>query len=93
MYSELIYSSDNLCMDTYIRSYMDEAGYVPIALVCGYPHVAAYGAPYSDIVNRLQEASAAENYVVEIDTNNETIRLRQGWDTVSNTSFVGFALV
>lgn len=67
-------------MDTYIRSYMDEAGYVPVALVCAYPHVAAYGAPYSDIVARLQEACESEKCVIEIDTNNETIRLKSDWE-------------
>jgi len=77
---ELIFTPDNLCMDTYIRSYMDEAGYVPIALVCGYPHVQQFGALYNDIVARLQETCESERCVVEIDVNNETIRLKQGWD-------------
>jgi hypothetical protein len=61
---------------------MDEAGFVPIALVCGYPHVAGYGAPYNDIVSRVQEVAAVETSVFEADLNNETIRLRFGWEMV-----------
>lgn len=67
-------------MDTYIRAYMDEAGYVPISLVCGYPHVSYCGAIYSDIVSRLKELG--ESSVIEIDADNETIRLKEGWDMV-----------
>ncbi len=77
----MIFTPDNLCMDTFIRSYMDEAGFVPIALVCGYPNVAGFGAPYNDIVARIQEV--AENSVIEVDIANETIRLKVGWEMVS----------
>lgn len=72
-------------MDTYIRAYMDESGYVPISLVCGYPNVGCYGALYIDIVARLKELD--ENSVIEIDAENETVRLKAGWDMVRiNTS-------
>lgn len=38
--SEEHFTVDFLCQDTFLRSYMDEAGYVPIAFVCNFPAVA-----------------------------------------------------
>lgn len=38
--SEAHFTVDFLCQDTFLRSYMDEAGYVPIAFVCNFPAVA-----------------------------------------------------
>lgn len=81
-------------MDTYIRSCMDEAGYVPVSYVCAYAHVAAYGALYVDIVARLQEACATDRCVIEIDAENETIRLKKDWEVVSYCrSFVRLCLM
>lgn len=33
---ELIFSSDSLSMDTFVRSYMDQAGYVPVGKKLNY---------------------------------------------------------
>jgi hypothetical protein len=66
-------------MDTYVRAYMDEAGFVPIALVCNYYNVACYGSTYYDILNKLQEVAAKSKYY-EVDIDNETIRLKEGWE-------------
>eukprot|EP00981_Chlorochromonas_danica_P011551 scaffold4102_cov174-Ochromonas_danica.AAC.5 len=52
-----IFNPDSLCMDTYVRAYMDEAGYVPIGL---------------EVANRSK--------FYELDTENETIRLKNGWE-------------
>lgn len=78
MYSELIFSADNLCMDTFLRSYMDVEGYVPLALLCSYPNVGGYGAPLSNIIARLQETSATSR--LEVDAANETVRLKKDWE-------------
>lgn len=75
-------------MDTYIRSYMDEAGFVPIALVLGYPNVAGFYAQYYDIVQRLQEIS--ESSLLEVDIANETIRLKEGWEVVLTILYINF---
>lgn len=75
---EMILSPDNLCMDTYIRSYMDEAGYVPIALVYTYPNVAAFGALYGDLKYRLKQLG--EDSCVEIDPVNDLIRTKNNWE-------------
>ncbi len=82
-------------MDTYIRAYMDEAGFVPIALVCGYPNVAAFGAYYADIVARIQERilETTSPSVIEVDAVNETIRLKVGWEMVISVIFVAFHFV
>lgn len=71
-------------MDTFVRSYMDEAGFVPLPLLCTYQNVAAYGAPYFDVVERLNELTAERK--IEFDPSNETVRLKVGWENVSNIS-------
>lgn len=82
MHRDLIFSPDSLCMDTYVRGYMDEAGYVPVALACSYYNVACYGCSYYDIVNKLKEVSTRCKFI-ELDSENETIRLKEGWEKVS----------
>lgn len=74
---ECVMSADNLCMDTFVRSFMDEAGYIPVAYLCNYQNVAACGAPYESI---LQALSAS--LVFEADLPNETLRLRDKWQQV-----------
>ena len=54
---------------------MDEAGYVPIAFVCNFPDVLAIGAYYEDIVEGLKNSA-----LFEVDMENETLRLREGWE-------------
>jgi La domain len=79
---EYIFSGDNLCLDTYVRAYMDEEGYVPIALVCNYPNVAHYGLEYTDIVAKLAKTCEASTSMLEVDVENETVRVRSGWEMV-----------
>ena len=76
---ENIFNADNLCMDTYIRSYMDEAGFVPIMLVYNYPNVAMCGALYEDVVYKLNRMSEEETCTIEADVSNEVIRLKTNW--------------
>ena len=73
-----IFSVDNLCRDTYLRSFMDEAGYIPIAFVCNFPNIICYGADYQLIIKYLMESS-----YIEVDIVNETMRLKEGWEQVS----------
>ena len=85
---------DNLCMDTFIRSYMDVEGFVPIALVSSYQNVACFGALIQDIIARLQETAQMSR--LEVDAVNETVRLKDGWDMVSTAllkDIGGFYLV
>lgn len=69
-------------MDTFIRSYMDEEGYVPLALVCSYQNVACVGASYYDVLSKLRDAG--EGSKLELDASNETLRLKSGWEMVSS---------
>jgi hypothetical protein len=71
---EYYFSDDSLSCDTFVRSYFDTAGYIPIAFVCNFPDIVAIGAFYEDIVSQL---SASEKF--EIDAENETMRV-SGWE-------------
>jgi len=72
---EFYFSVENLARDSFLRSYMDCEGYVPIAFVCNFPGVACYGADLNEIVEWLRQSE-----LLEIDESNETIRLRDGWE-------------
>lgn len=73
---ECYFSPDSLIADTTIRSYLDEAGYIPIAFVCNFPEILAIGAYYEDIIAALQNSS-----LFEVDVENETMRLHD-WQKV-----------
>ena len=75
---EIILSPDNLCMDTFVRSYMDEAGYIPIALVLQYPNVAQFGALYGDLKYRLRQLGDTSH--IEVDAINELVRTKDNWE-------------
>lgn len=66
---EYLFSVENLCRDTYLRSFMDAEGYVPIAMVCNFPLVASYGASYPEILARLEKSETLETH-----DGNETVR-------------------
>jgi hypothetical protein len=76
---ELIYGTDYLCVDTYFRSYMDEEGFVPMALLTSYPNIACFCTPISELVSKL---SQKEDSILEVDVTNETVRLKEGWEKV-----------
>lgn len=38
-HSEYFFQKDNLCRDTFLRSHLDEEGWVPLALICNFPTV------------------------------------------------------
>lgn len=70
-------SADNLSMDTFLRSFMDEEGYIPIAYLCNYPNVVMCGAYYENILSELQKSE-----MFELDIPNETMRLKTKWHQV-----------
>lgn len=65
-------------MDVNLRSNMDEAGYLPIAYLCNYENVAYFGALYCDIIDALANSSS-----LEIDQQNEVVRVTDNWKMVS----------
>lgn len=69
---EMLFSVENLCRDTFLRSYMDEAGFIPLLFICNY--ISCFGSSYPDILNILQESP-----IIEVDTTNETVRLKENW--------------
>jgi hypothetical protein len=81
--SELMFGIDHLCVNTYFRSFMDEEGYIPIAFVANYEHIACYGAPLDELMIKL---SQKEDAILDVDMENETIRLKEGWETVRASS-------
>lgn len=72
---EAHFTVDYLCQDTFLRSYMDEAGFVPIAFICNFPEVAYFGAEYQDIIDGLKKSQ-----LLEVDEENECIRLKENWE-------------
>jgi hypothetical protein len=66
---------------------MDEEGYVPLALLMqAFPSIAASGAEYFDLLAALTAAAAAEGSRLEVDAQNDTVRLREGWATVRHSA-------
>ena len=66
-------------MDTFIRSYMDEAGFVPIAIVSCYSNVSPYGVPVSDIADAIQTLATD---CLEVDTICQTAKVSDKWEMV-----------
>lgn len=90
VFSDMIFNPDSLCIDTFIRSYMDEEGFVPIMLTMQYQNVAAMQCSYYDVFNKLKECIGKTKHL-ELDPVNECVRLREGWEKVSyQTHFLTF---
>lgn len=68
-------------MDTFVRSYMDEAGFVPLPLLCTYQNVACFAAPFYDVVEKMKNLQPDSK--IEFDASNDTVRLKTGWENVS----------
>jgi hypothetical protein len=80
--SEYLFTEENLCMDTFLRSYMDEAGYVPLAVVCAYPNVAYFNVPVDALMAALTQACAQADSPLELDLAVGTIKLKNKWEMV-----------
>lgn len=74
---EAMYDPNYLCTDTYFRSFMDEEGFMPLIYLFNYPNVGCIGADYYGVLEAL-----GSHATLEVSTENETVRLRSGWDMV-----------
>jgi hypothetical protein len=75
-------------MDTFLRSYMDEAGYVPLAVVCAYPNVAYFNVPVDALMAALTQACAQADSLLELDLAVGTIKLKNKWEMVRSRFLV-----
>jgi hypothetical protein len=64
---------------------MDEAGYVPLALVACYTNVSPYGVPVPELMEAIQEFASGE---LEVDSICQTVKVVEKWEMVSNLSFL-----
>jgi hypothetical protein len=67
-------------MDTFVRSYMDVEGYVPLSLLYQYQNVACVGALYYDVVEKAKNLHPQS--VIEYDATTDTVRVKEGWEKV-----------
>ena len=75
---ESMFNVDYLCQDSYLRSFMDREGWLPIAFVYSYPAVSlACCNGYADHNVILDKLAANESF--EVNKTFETIRLRSNW--------------
>jgi hypothetical protein len=81
--SEYLFSDENLAMDTYLRSYMDEAGWVPLNVIFSYPNVAYFNVSHQDLMTALKTALAQPTTRLELDENFDTIKLKEKCEMVS----------
>lgn len=71
---EHYFGQDNLLKDMYLRSKMNEEGWVPIAEIAGFPRVRNMT---TDMTIILEAVTAST--VIEIHSDSTHIRLREGW--------------
>lgn len=71
---EYYFSDDELCRNTYLRWNMDSEGYIPAAIVFNFPNIIRFGLPYTDLL-----AALLPSQTLQIDLDNETIRLRHNF--------------
>ena len=71
---EHYFSTENLVRDIYLRQRMDIEGWVPCAMLFDFPRVQAmcYGVDFL-------MAACANSKVIEVNSEHEKVRLRQGW--------------
>ncbi|DBA01413.1 TPA: hypothetical protein N0F65_007310 [Lagenidium giganteum] len=72
---EFYFTPDNLVRDIFLRQHMDVDGYVPLAFVGSFQAVYSLHQDYASLL----EAMKTSEYI-ELDEENEKIRLRQGWE-------------
>ena len=75
---ESLFSTDNLCQDTYLRSFMDEEGFVPLGILYCYQNVVYFCADPAEVLNKI--SSKGSSYFLETDKDTATVRLRSGWE-------------
>lgn len=72
--SEFYLSPDNLVRDMFLRQHMDVDGYVPLAFVGSFQAVFAMHQDYPSLLEAVKDSD-----VLELDVENEKVRLRDGW--------------
>lgn len=73
---DYFFSVNELSRNVWLRTHMDVEGYVPAAIIFNFPSVCAYGLPYQVLLAAVAETSK----IVEVDGQNETIRLTEGYE-------------
>lgn len=82
MNRDWIFTDENLALDTFLRSYMDEQGFVPLSLVFSYQNVACFSVPPSNVIDKLQR-----NNKFELDLEVGTIKLKERWNLVNSNAY------
>lgn len=72
--SEFYFSPDNLVRDIFLRQHMDMDGFVPLAFVGSFQAVYSVHQDYPSLL-----AAVKDSELVELDEENEKVRLRDGW--------------
>jgi hypothetical protein len=77
---EYLFSQDSLVVkgDMYLRSLMDNQGYVPLLYIMQYPDLMYSPASLNDIMLMLQSNPKC---TLEVDTVNATVRLKENWSS------------
>ncbi|KAL3667728.1 hypothetical protein V7S43_007281 [Phytophthora oleae] len=73
---EFYFTSDNLVRDIFLRQHMDVDGYVPLAFVGSFQAVYSVHQDYDSLLEAMKDSET-----IELDEENEKIRLREGWQT------------
>ncbi|POM60459.1 La domain family [Phytophthora palmivora] len=71
---EFYFTSDNLVRDIFLRQHMDVDGYVPLAFVGSFQAVYSVHQDYESLLEAMKNSET-----IELDEQNEKIRLREGW--------------
>ncbi|TMW67974.1 hypothetical protein Poli38472_007646 [Pythium oligandrum] len=71
---EFYFSPDNLVRDMFLRQHMDVDGYVPLAFVGSFQAVYSVHQDYESLFDAVKEST-----ILELDEENEKIRLRDNW--------------
>ncbi|RLN54427.1 hypothetical protein BBJ29_007525 [Phytophthora kernoviae] len=71
---EFYFTSDNLVRDIFLRQHMDVDGFVPLAFVGSFQAVYSVHQDYESLLEAMKHSET-----IELDEQNEKIRLREGW--------------
>ncbi|KAE8892657.1 hypothetical protein PF005_g24814 [Phytophthora fragariae] len=71
---EFYFTSDNLVRDIFLRQHMDVDGFLPLAFVGSFQAVYSVHQDYASLLEAVKHSKT-----LELDEQNEKIRLREGW--------------
>ncbi|KAE8963999.1 hypothetical protein PR003_g26523 [Phytophthora rubi] len=71
---EFYFTSDNLVRDIFLRQHMDVDGFLPLAFVGSFQAVYSVHQDYASLLEAVKHSET-----LELDEQNEKIRLREGW--------------